>query len=124
MELTRDHPGNRVYVRAVGEDGIRVGEHTFAGSVVLTPDQVVTDWGVETFADLSEKALAALLDLDPELVIIGTGAAQQFPPPESLMMFYRAGVGIEVMNTQAACRTFNVLVMEERKVVAGLIPPG
>lgn len=121
MELSRQHPGNKVYIRAVGEDGIKIGEQTFKSSVILSPDSVDPDWGVAGFEDITEAKLKSLLDLEPELVIIGTGETQHFPDPELLMMFYSAGIGIEFMNTQAACRTFNILVMEERKVVAGLV---
>ena len=123
MELTREHPGNRVYVRAVDSDGITVGETSYKESVILTPDSVIAGWPVAHFADISQETLKVLLELEPELVLVGTGTHQHFPEPELLMMFYRAGIGVEVMNTQAACRTFNILVMEERKVVAGLIPP-
>jgi uncharacterized protein len=123
LELTREHPGQKVYIRAVGKDGITIGEDKFTSSLILSPDTVNPDWGVDAFADISAETLQPLLDLDPELVLIGTGAQQHFPTPETLMMFYRAGIGVEIMNTRAACRTFNILVLEERRVVAGLIPP-
>lgn len=123
MELTRQHPGDKVYVRAVSAAGITVADHTYDSPVILSPDAVEADWQVGSVEDVSEDALQAVLGLRPELVIIGTGASQRFLQPELMMVFHRNGVGIEVMNTRAACRTFNILVMEERRVVAALIPP-
>ena len=122
MKLVRDNPGNRNYIRAADGDSITVGEEVYSGPLVITPDEVDTGWNVATFDELSEESLRALLRHDPEVVIVGTGEKQEFPAAELLGMFYQAGVGIEFMNTQAACRTFNILVVEERKVVAGLIP--
>lgn len=121
MKLSREHPGNKTYIRATGEDGIWIGDDCYIESIILTPNSVLTDWGVKSFSDINEETLKSLLDPEPELVIVGTGESQHFPPPELMMPFYRAGTGIEFMNTQAACRTFNILVMEERNVVAGLI---
>lgn len=122
MELVRDDPAGKVYVRAVDDNGIKIGQDIYQSSLVLSPESVHTDWNPETYSDISEESLEFLLKLEPELVIIGTGKKQHFPDPALLMKFYSAGIGIEFMNTQAACRTFNILVMEERKVVAGLIP--
>lgn len=122
MQLTREHPGDRIFVRAADEKGIRVGEETYDTSLILSRDAVDTDWSAASFDDLDEDALEPLLRLEPEVVIIGTGKNQSFPHPSLMMMFHKAGIGVEVMSTPAACRTFNILVMEERKVVAGLIP--
>jgi uncharacterized protein len=63
-----------------------------------------------------------VLALEPEVVLLGTGARQQFLHPSRLAPIYRAGVGVEIMTTAAACRTFNILVAEERRVVAALLP--
>lgn len=123
MELTRHHAGGKVHVRAVDESGITVADQTYRGSVILSPEAVKPDWPVERLSDISEEALQHLLALSPEIVIIGTGKAQHFLAPHQMMVFHGAGIGIEVMNTRAACRTFNVLVMEERRVVAALMPP-
>lgn len=123
MELTRQHPGDKVYVRKVGAGGITVAEDTYQTSLILSPETVDANWPVKTVEDVSEDALEPLLGLKPEVVIIGTGKAQRFLDPGLTMMFYRNGIGIEVMDTRAACRTFNILVMEERRVVAALMPP-
>lgn len=123
MELNRQHPGDKIYVRAVGTAGITVLNETYASPVILSPDSVETNWQVDSVEDVSEDTLETVLGLRPEVVIIGTGDSQRFLEPELMMLFHRNGIGIEVMDTKAACRTFNILVMEERRVVAALIPP-
>ncbi len=123
MQLTREQPGDRTYVRAADENGIRIAGNTYQSALILSPDDVDPGWDVTSFDMLSEDKLRQLLELEPEVVIIGTGRLQKFPDPSLLMVFHQAGVGVEIMNTASACRTFNILVMEERKVVAGLIPP-
>lgn len=123
MDLTRQHPGDRTYVRAVGQRGITVAGETFEAGLILSPESVHPDWPVTAPAELTQAALEVVLGLQPEVVILGTGKAQRFPDPAITMMFYQQGIGIEVMDTRAACRTFNILVMEERRVVAALMPP-
>lgn len=124
MELTREHPGKKIYVRAVGPGGITVAEKTYPGSLILSSESVDSDWPVETVADVSEDTLQPVFDLSPEVVILGTGRTQRFLEPALMMTFHTQSIGIEIMTTEAACRTFNVLVMENRKVVAALLPPG
>lgn len=124
MELTRQKPGDRMYVRAITADGIRIDEQTYTEAVLVTPERVVGTWAIEGVAALTAEQLQPIVDQQPELVLLGTGAKQVFLSPELMMVFHRAGIGIEVMDTRAACRTFNVLVMEERKVIAALLPPG
>lgn len=123
MELTRQLPGDKVYVRKVGAGGITVAENTYESSLILSPESVDPSWPVRNVEEVSEAALQPVLGLDPEVVIIGTGKALRFLDPALTMMFYSNGIGIEVMDTRAACRTFNILVMEERRVVAALMPP-
>jgi uncharacterized protein len=90
-------------------------------SLILTERQVITDWEPNQLAELTAAHLEEVLSLDPELVLLGTGARQQFPAMEILTIFHRAQIGIEVMDTAAACRTFNILVAEGRHVVAALM---
>jgi uncharacterized protein len=78
----------------------------------------LVDTSLSTVADLGEVHAARILALDPELVLIGSGPKQIFPATSFGALFLRAGVGFEVMDTGAACRTFNVLVGEQRRVIA------
>jgi uncharacterized protein len=90
-------------------------------SLILTGRQVITEWEPKRLTELTESHLELVLSLDPELVLLGTGAKQQFPAMEILTALHRAQIGVEIMDTAAACRTFNILVAEGRHVVAALI---
>ena len=121
MKLSLD-PAARVHViRAYVPGELRVGETVHRASLILTAEQVVTGWRPATAADLRAEDVAAILALRPSVVLLGTGAHQVFPDRSALAPFYAARVGFEVMDTRAACRTFNVLVAEGRDVAAALI---
>lgn len=122
MDLTLQNPGEHYYIRSISEQGIRVADKIYTGPVIISASTLLTDWPVSKPGELKIQHLDKILDLDPELVLIGTGKRQSFLVPEMLMVFYRQSVGVETMNTQAACRTFNVLVSEGRNVVAALMP--
>jgi uncharacterized protein len=124
MDLTLERPGDHLFVRSVSADGILIADTLYSGPLILSASELITDWGIRHPGDLSEPSLEAVFSLDPEIVLVGTGAEQVFPAPELLMCFYRRQIGVEFMNTRAACRTFNVLVSEHRRVVAALMPPG
>jgi len=105
-------------VRFVASDCIRVDDRDFRASFVLLPDRVdATDWPSDT-ASLSTTDLDRLLALQPELILLGTGARQTFPKPELLAHVLTRRVGMEVMDNAAAARTFNLLAAEGRNVAA------
>ncbi len=81
----------------------------------------VSEWAVRDCAQISLESLAAALAQQPDILVIGTGERQQFPPLQLYGQLAELGVGLEVMDTSAACRTFNVLVLEDRKVAAALL---
>jgi uncharacterized protein len=122
MDLTQERPGEHHYIHSVSESGIRVVDQICEGAFIVSANRLILDWPVTTPADIDARHLKQVFELEPELVLIGTGAEQVFLKPELLMEFYGRSVGIEVMTTQAACRTFNVLVSEGRKVVAAILP--
>ena len=122
MDLTLEKPGDHLFIRSVSGAGIQVADVHYTGPIILSATRIVEDWTASEAIDLAECDLEKILDLDPEIVLLGTGASQVFLPPERMMYFYSRNVGVEVMNTEAACRTFNVLVSESRKVVAALLP--
>jgi len=97
-------------------------DQLFSEALIVSAHHLITDWPVNNAQELDAKLLERILELEPEVVLVGTGKSQVFLPPELLMVFYRQSVGVEIMSTQAACRTFNVLVSEDRNVVAALIP--
>ena len=122
MDLTLQSPGDHLFIQSISKEGIRIANRICSGPLIVSASQLLTDWPVRGPTDLTSQHLEQILELQPELVLIGTGDRQVFLPPEMLMVFYRQSVGIETMNTQAACRTFNVLVSEGRNVVAALMP--
>ena len=124
MDLTLEQPGDHLFIRSVSAQGIQVVDDFYHSSIIVSASQVIPDWPVNAVENITEQHLEKVLDLQPELVLIGTGAKQAFIPPRQLMFFYSRNVGVEVMTTDAACRTFNVLVSESRNVVAALISEG
>jgi uncharacterized protein len=121
MDLTLEQPGDHLFIRSVSAQGIQVVDDFFHSSIIVSASQIIPDWPVNAVENITEQHLIKVLELQPELVLIGTGAKQAFLPPRQLMFFYSRNVGVEVMTTDAACRTFNVLVSESRNVVAALI---
>ncbi len=91
--------------------------------VLVTPERV-TEWKVTVFEALGGADFGFIADLKPEIVIFGTGATQRFPRPELARALAATGVGVEVMDTRAACRTYNILASESRKVVAAVLVQG
>ena len=121
MKLTLDANPAVTLVRSYSNGELRVGEQVFHRSCILTPDAVVPDWRPTKVEDLEERDLDALFAVKPALVLLGTGDRQRFPSMQIRGAFVRAGVGLETMDLGAACRTFNVLVQEERRVCAALL---
>ena len=117
---TDDRGGN--LVQGYGPEGIRIGGKTYRGGLILTPVHIVPDWGPVGADGLAAVHLDVLLALDPEVIILGTGARQVFPAPALYRLPAARGVGIEVMDTGGACRTYNILMAEGRRVVVGLLP--
>ena len=122
MDLTLQRPGNHLHIRAVTDDGIRIGDDWYAGPLIISAGTVVAHWPAVRVEDLDETVLGPVFELQPEIVLLGTGARQVFPAAHVMMFFHARGIGVEVMATRAACRTFNVLVAEGRRVVAALMP--
>ena len=99
-----------------------IGDRTVRRSVILTPGGTVEPWAPAVSSDLDEDHLRRLVSYRPEVVLLGTGTRQTFPPAKLFRPFAESGVGLEVMDTPAACRTWNVLAAEGRAVVAGMLP--
>ena len=119
MELNLDK-GEGLSIRSYRPGHIETDETSYTTSIIITPQQAVL-WRPKTLADLTEADLTELLEFDPKIVLLGTGEILKFPPITLLRCFIEKNVGYEVMNTGAACRTYNVLMSENRAVVAGLI---
>ena len=121
MQLTLENPDFRYLLRGVSADGVLVNDKTINRSFILTPHELLENWRPTSISELVANDMQALLQLNPVLVILGTGIRQQFPSAAVMAACLTLGVGIEVMDNAAAARTFNVLATEGRKVVAGFI---
>lgn len=113
------HNGN--VVTGLGPGWVRIGATEYRENLVLTPEAITPVWAASGFDGLAESDFAALLPHKPEVVLFGAGPAIRFPHPRLTRALTDAGVGIEVMDTPAACRTFNILAAEGRAVVAALL---
>lgn len=108
-------------VTGYGDGYVLVNQQRHERTLVVLPDRLLTDWPPSSFEALTADHVAALLPLGAEIILLGTGGQLRFPRAEIMAPLIRARVGYEIMDVQAACRTFNVLVSEERKVAAALL---
>jgi uncharacterized protein len=122
MRFTQDSTTGINLIRGYAPGEIRINALSIGGGVIVSAAALLPQPALRVIADLGASQVAQLLALRPEVVLLGSGPRQQFPEPDFGMQFLRAGIGFEVMDTGAACRTFNVLVAEQRGVVALLLP--
>jgi len=122
MKLTQDRPaGNLNYIRAYAPGRINVNDRLLKSSLVLSPVALMENWSPQRFEDITLEHLEPALALEPEILVIGTGPTLQFPEARVMADIQQRGIGLEVLDTAAACRTYNVLVSENRNVVAALL---
>lgn len=122
MDFNLEIPRGHFFIRSISDAGIRVNDDYYSSPFILAGQQIVPEWDVDSIKDINEETLQVIFDLQPELVLIGCGTSQVFLPPAIQAHFFHRNIGFEVMITDAACRTFNVLVAEGREVVAALLP--
>lgn len=119
MKFTRDLSA-RLVIRRVSERSILVNNEEYSAAIALTPDELLGEWEAAAIDELTAGHFGAVLDKRPEIILLGTGVTNVLPPRELTFAFARKGVGLEVMDTAAAARTFNVLANEGRRVAAVL----
>jgi uncharacterized protein len=120
VKLHVSGPGTRNAITGYGEGYVLVNSQRHESSLIVMPDQVLP-WDVAGFEALTAEHFSALKGLQPEILLLGTGPKQRFPHPRLTAPLAAAGIGVEVMDLKAACRTYNILVAEERKVAAALL---
>ncbi len=120
MKFAEDHNSANYKISGydLGSIGINGLPHTH--SLVISPMELLKDWEPSKYNELNEQHLDAIYAMKPEIIILGTGQKQIFPPAEILRRLAKEQIGYEIMDTQAACRTFNILMAEDRNVVAGM----
>lgn len=121
MKFTLTDNSDNYIIRSYDSGEVVIDDYRYNSSVIVTPKQIFDDWQPQSFADLTPEHFSTLSGLNPQLIILGTGATQQFPEPALYASLVNRGIGVEVMATSAACRTYNVLVAEGRNVAAALL---
>ncbi len=121
MKLHLDNPEGRNTVTAYGPGYFDINQQRHVASLILLPDRIIQGWGTAGFDALTEADVETLRDLQAEIVVLGTGPRQRFPAPGLLRPLIDARIGFEIMDLHAACRTYNILMAEGRKVAAALL---
>ena len=123
VKIERDSPEGRNTFTGYGPGYVEVNKRRYFSSLLVSAARLVTDWPAASVDELTADHLAAILELKPEIAVIGSGAAFKFPDAARLAPLHQARIGVEVMDTTAACRTYNILLAEGRNVVAAVIVP-
>ena len=124
MKMALDSSGNVNVVSSYESGTVRIREQTYSRSLLVLPHRLLADWEPVDAQQLRGAHFRPLLEESPEVVILGTGDTQIFPEPAVFVTLMDLGIGFEVMDNGAACRTYNILVSEDRKAALALILPG
>ena len=121
MKMALDDSGGLNVVRAYEPGQVKIHDRTFSRSLIVLPNRLFTEWEAESSQQLRASHFQPLLDAAPEVVILGTGETQVFPDPAVFMTLMDLGIGFEIMDNAAACRTYNILLGEGRQAALALI---
>lgn len=121
MKLHLSAPSGQNAFTAYGPGYVSVNGRRFERSLIVLPDRIEAEWPPASFDALAPEHLAALVAIAPEILLLGTGPTLRFPRPELISALVDARIGLEVMDVQAACRTYNILAAEGRRVAAALL---
>jgi len=121
MKFTRELPANVNLVRSYEHDAVCIGAQILRSSCLFNATELIADWAPRSLHALRIEHFAAAFAWQPEIILLGTGSSQHFPAREIYAAILARGIGFEAMDTGAACRTYNVLAGENRRVAAGLL---
>lgn len=121
MTLTLDENRATYQIRAYQPGQIQINDKIYQNSVIIAPHTLIEHWQPITLTELKASDLATVLTMKPAILLIGTGEKLIFPPAEVYGDLINQHIGVEIMDTRAACRTFNALTSEDRNVVAALL---
>jgi uncharacterized protein len=124
MQLTEHRNERQLFVRKADASSVSVIDRVYTRSLLLNSERVIEDFPARRVEDLDAPAIETVLSLEPEVVLLGTGARITFPHAAVLAEFLKRRVGLEAMDNAAAARTFNVLIGEGRRAVAVFLLPG
>ncbi len=109
------------FIHAYGPGQVTINQQVHRRSLLVTSDQLITDWPPQSFGELLAQHFEQIRALNPEVVVLGTGACLRFPRTADTRALIQANIGLEVMDTGAACRTYNILMQDGRRVAAALL---
>ena len=121
MPLAEDNVTSRYRITAYSSDSVTINEVIYRNSLVLSASEIHSPWTVSSLDQIDADSLEPVTRLNPEVVLLGTGEKQCFPDAKIFGLFGQQGIGLEVMDNGALCRTFNILVAEDRVVVAAIL---
>jgi uncharacterized protein len=121
MKFSLDDPAGGYMVNAYEPGRVTINGIPHERSIVLLPDRIISDWNPQSVAELSAENFSFIADLQPDVVLLGTGLKQLFLSPALYASIPEQGIGIEMMDTASACRTYNILMAEGRRVAAILM---
>lgn len=121
MKLQADRAEGVNIINAHTADSVSVNGEVYRHSILVPPTGPMLPWGPTALAELTEAHFEQIAQAKPELVVFGSGKTLRFPPPALLRPLMAARIGVETMDTAAACRTYNILVGEGRQVMAALL---
>lgn len=116
-----DFRGQTNYIRAYQPGSIQVNDKTYSQSIIIAPNVPVALWKPLLYQELTVSDFALIAEFKPQILLLGTGEMMRFPSPELRLAINKLTPGVEYMSTSAACRTYNVLLAENRNVVAALL---
>jgi len=121
MELHLTKAENNHLITGYGDGYIAVNKKHYEHQLIVMADKLILDWSAKHFDDLTEEHFGVLLDLNPEVILLGTGSKHRFVHPQLVAALTKANIAVECMTTSAACRTYNILMSEGRNVAAALL---
>jgi uncharacterized protein len=121
MKFSEESAVNSYIVQSYKDGEATINGKTYRSSLIISSDILVDDWSLADISQLETEHLQTILDMTPEVILIGTGRTLIFPKPKAYASVINLGIGIEFMDSAAACRTYNILVSEGRSVVTGII---
>ncbi|MFZ2315459.1 MAG: Mth938-like domain-containing protein [Gammaproteobacteria bacterium] len=120
-QLDLDQNNAKYQIRGYQPGLMQINEQMLTQSLIITPNQLIENWPPQTIEELTAEHLKMITDLKPDILLIGTGSKHVLLKTDIYGELVNQGIGVEVMSTAAACRTFNALASEDRKVAAALI---
>lgn len=108
-------------IRSYGPGAVRINDTEYAASLVVTPYEIFPHWAPQHADDINDQHWSLIDHLELEIILVGTGKSQRFYHPQILRPLHDRNIGVEIMDTGAACRTYNILLGEGRNVAAALI---